>query len=264
MAPFRILARGDWSSAAIRVRWTASTLRMPPEVDLLVERTWAEALRRPDITLFDGPLCRLEDWQCDQDGLVLTLSRTSYKIFFGTNGRNPQIADTHGPGAMANAVGSSAAVLTADGWLVFGRRSSTMALYPGCAHPFGGCLEPGDDLDVLRDLRRELAEEARLADADITDLRCLALAEDLTLRQPEVMCVATTGLIRSALDGRIEPAEHSGTWAVRSDRDAIATVLAGDDPMTPLTRLMLLLHGARAFGEEWFASAHASITARLA
>jgi hypothetical protein len=255
MPAFRILARGDWRAGAIRVEWVPSTLAMPPVVAESVERAWSTAIAQPGIHLFDGPLCRFESWRQAPSELRLSLSRTSYKPFLGTNGRNPGFADIYGPQAMANAVGTSAAIRTADGVLAFGVRDASMALYPDCAHPFGGCLEPRDDLDVFVDLARELREEAGVAGADLSDLRCLALAEDLTLRQPELMCVATTRLDLAELRARLDPAEHRGIWTVPAEAQAIVDVLRREARMTPLTRLTLLLVGTQLSSDPWFESA---------
>ncbi len=212
-------------------------------------------MARPGVHLFDGPLCRLESWRVDGHGLHLTLSRTSYKVFLGTNGRNAHLAASLGAQAMANAVGTSAAVLSSDGFLVFGERGPHVALYPDCAHPFGGCLEPSDGLDVVEDMARELREELGLGAADLVDLRCLALGGDLALGQPELTFLAVTKLTRAELERRVDHEEHRGSWAMRANAEDIALALREDRAMTPLTRLTLLVYGGHAFGATWLSRA---------
>lgn len=246
-------ARGDWGPEAVSVDWVASTFAPPPAVQTLIERTWAEMAAKPGVRLFDGPLCRLEGFAADSGRLALRLSRTSYKPFIGTNGRNAAAAAAHGAHALADGVGTSAAVVSEDGWLLFGVRSASLALYPGCAHPIGGCLEPAERLDVFADMARELREELRIADADIVSLRLVALGTDLDLRQPELTWVARLALPRAELERRIDPEEHHASWCVRADRAGVEAALADDRTMTPLTRLTLLAYGAHAFGDDWFA-----------
>jgi len=251
MADFAITARGDWLASQIRVQWQASTFAPPVPVQELIEKTWSEASQVLGSHLFDGPLCRMESWTATTSVLKLHLSRTSYKPFLGTNGRHAMKAKGYGEQALANALGSSAAILTSDRWLVFGERGANLALYPNCAHPFGGCLEPAEDLDVTDDTTRELHEELRLVPKEITDLRCLALGTDLLLMQPELIYLAQVTLDRAQLERRVDAEEHRGVWAVRADAKAMAQALKSTRPLTPLTRLALVVYGQRWFGDVW-------------
>jgi len=252
MASFRFHFRGSFTPDHITSALVASTFAPPPEITTLIDRTWAEVSARPGVNLFDGPLARLEAWRVDHGRLHLEFSRTTYKPFLGTNGRNAAAAAAHGQHALANGLGTSAALATADGHLVFGLRSPSAALYPHCAHPFGGCMEPEPPVDVFADIRRELREECNLLDADISDLRVVALGEDIGLRQPELTFVVRAAHDLATVIARIDPAEHHGTWVVPATPDAVAAALHDGRPMTALTRLTLLAFGGDAFGEAWF------------
>ena len=59
----------------------------------------------------------------------------------GTNVHNMDFVRGQNPDALANALGTSAVVVTADGYLALGRRSSRVANHPGYLHCFGGMLE---------------------------------------------------------------------------------------------------------------------------
>jgi hypothetical protein len=254
MAGAIIQARGDWTRERVRTRWVPSGLKPPPAVAELIERTWSEELRVPGVRLFDGPLCRLEAWRATGDALELDLSRTSYKPFLGTNGRHAELSRTHGESAMANAVGTSAAVVTSDGYLLFGERGPHVALYPNRVHPIGGCLEPAEHVDVIADMARELREELVVTDAEILDIRCVALGRDSALLQPELTFVARIAVARQELERRIDREEHRGSWCIPAEAGAIDHALCDGRPQTPLTRLTLLAYGAWAFGEEWFSA----------
>jgi len=235
----------------------ASGLRLTPELDAQIAHTWDAALRQPDVHLFDGPLCRLEHAVADERGLHLRMSPTSYRVFMSTNGRHPQWADEHGPQVMANPVGTSVALRSADGQLVFGRRSQRVALYPGFAHPFGGTMEPTSDgtpIDVLGEMRRELAEEAGITGADLIDLRVIALVEDRHLRQPELVYAARSTLSASEIAARLDAHEHTACWLLADDGDAIDAVLHGAEPLTPVLVGTLLAWGWRCFGDAWLAA----------
>ena len=51
--------------------------------------------------------------------------------------------DNHGSAdCLANPVGVSPALLSADNFLIMGRRNASVAYYPNRIHPFAGALEP--------------------------------------------------------------------------------------------------------------------------
>jgi 8-oxo-dGTP pyrophosphatase MutT (NUDIX family) len=249
---FQFHMRGDFTPDQVRCTLVPSTFAPPPDIVDAIERTWTEFKARPGVHLFDGPLARLEHWRVVGDRLEMAFSRTSYKPFLGTNGRHAARAAALGQHALANGTGTSAALATADGQLVFGLRGPGVALYPGCAHPFGGCLEPHDPLDVFADIRRELREECGVQAEDLSDLRVVAIGEDRGLRQPELTFVARTILPVATVIARLDPSEHHGTWTVAATPAAVAEALHDGRPMTALTRLTLLAYGGLAFGEAWF------------
>ena len=232
------LARGCWRRGQLSTSIVASTYDPDPISTAFIESAWTEACSRPGVHLFDGPLCRFERLSAHDQHLHLEVSHCSYKQFLGTNGSHPEWADQHGWNSLANAIGTSAALVSSDGWLVFGRRSQSLALYPGWAHPFGGILEPSDSIDLISEMQRELHEEIGLADSDISDLACIGLVRDPQLRQPELIYLARSLLTRRALESRLDPEEHSACWSVRANRDAIALALR-DEHLTPVTRLVL-------------------------
>jgi 8-oxo-dGTP pyrophosphatase MutT (NUDIX family) len=248
---------GDWGPGAVEVRWVESARPTMPEVEAVIGRAWSDALARPGVQLFDGPMCRLECAEVSPPGeggrLRLSLAPTSYKTFLGTNLSHPELADRYGDAILANPVGVSPALETADGFLMLGRRCGSVAYYPGRVHPFAGALEPRDGDDVFAAVRRELAEELSLADADVTDLRCAGLVEDRALRQPELIFLARCGLTKARVETTLDPVEHRGTWSARATRDALEAAL--DDPdLTPVAVASLLLWGRARFGAKWLGS----------
>jgi 8-oxo-dGTP pyrophosphatase MutT (NUDIX family) len=231
-----------------------SGLAHTPEQHAAIAAVWRARQARPGIDLFDGPLCRLERLVLDSHGLHLHLSPTTYQVFIGTNGHHPQWADAHGRQVMADAMGTSVALRSSDGMLVFGRRSQRVALYPGAAHPFGGTMEPpptGAVLDPLAEMRREMQEEIGITADDLSDLRAIALLEDRHLRQPELVYAAHTHLTAAALNQRLDLHEHTGCWLIADDASAIESALRSNDQLTPVLAGTLLAWGWRRFGEDW-------------
>src|SRR5687768_8715436 len=101
---FNITTTGRWRDGQVLASWGTSSFAINLRIQQRIDREWEKASARLGDKLFDGPMCRLEDWPADDSALRLTLSRTSYRIFLGTNlSRQPLAADS-----MANPVGVSA------------------------------------------------------------------------------------------------------------------------------------------------------------
>jgi 8-oxo-dGTP pyrophosphatase MutT (NUDIX family) len=248
----RFHAAGDWSPGQVHVsRAPAAAWEAAAEVEAMIESAWAEALARPGVHLFDGPMCRLESWSADEGRLGLVLSDTTYKRFVGTNLTHPELADRYGRGVLANPVGVSPALLTADGFLMMGRRNASVAYYPNRVHPFAGALDP-TDADPFAAVRRELKEELGLADTDVADVRCTGIAEDVSIRQPELIFLARATRTRAEIEAAVDRTEHHDTWAMLADRRSLRTVLSPGTPVaaefTPVAVASLLLYARVAWG----------------
>src|SRR4051794_39453034 len=256
----RFHAIGDWAPGDVRTRWVRPARVLPAEVRTVIDREWAEALARPGVNLFDGPMCRLESWHADAGGgrLELVLGPTSYKHFLGTNMRRPDLADQFGPTVLANPVGVSAIVQTSDGYLLLGRRNASVAYYPSRIHPFAGSLEPVDSgadasggPDPFAAVLRELAEELSFSPADVADLRCTGLVEDTALRQPELIFRAATPRTRAAVEAQVARDEHHASVATEATEGGVGRLLQ-DAALTPVAIAALLLWGRLALGPGWF------------
>jgi len=250
----RIHAVGDWTPQAVRVRQVGSSRRLVPEIEQLVDAAWAQALARPEVRLFDGPMCRMESWNAMPTLLEIALSQTSYKPFLGTNLAHPELADQYGRDVMANPVGVSPALETADGFLLLGRRNSSVAYYPERVHPFAGALEPKDDGNLFAAVRRELFEELSLTDSQIVEIRCTGIAEDIALRQPELIFRVKSTATRSQIESQLHTEEHRTSVAIEARPHAVALALI-DRELTPVAIASLLLWGRISFGLGWYEAA---------
>ncbi|MDB5326590.1 MAG: hypothetical protein JWM57_2159 [Phycisphaerales bacterium] len=247
----RCLIAQEFSSDSVSVRQIASTRRVVDAVEHAVDVAWRTILARPGVRLFDGPICRFEAFHVVDERLVIDLSRTSYRIFVGTNFCHPEFADTYGVEVMANSMGVSAGLLTADGYWMMGRRNASVAYYPGRVHPFAGSIELADEIDLFANARRELREELNLTDATVDVTRLLGLVEDTALRHPESIFLARTTLTHDAVAAGLDADEHDGIWSSPATPDATAAALRQKE-LTPVARAVLLLGGRHLFGEGWF------------
>lgn len=245
-------AIGDWPGGHVRISWAATSSRQTnSEVERIIEETWTRESQRLGKHLFDGPMCRMESFEASGEALNLLLSRTSYKPFVGTNLHNADLAERFGPEVMANPVGVSTIVETSDAFLMLGRRNAAVVYYPHRVHPFAGSLEPTDGDDASAGSFRELHEELSLDRDHILDHRCLGIAADSSILQPELIFAARTRLDRAEIERRVDREEHGGSCAIANDAHAVATTLS-DSQLTPIAVASLLLWGRFRFGERWF------------
>ncbi len=211
---YKLLAIGNWRPGQVRLnRVNASSRPIVPDVERIIEETWTRATSQTGVTLFDGPMCRMESFEVSAEMLRLIVSPTSYKPFVGTNLYHSNLATTYGKNILANPVGVSTLLETADGYLMLGRRNASVAYYPDRVHPFAGTIDPGDGDDPFVAAHRELEEELSLNRADLIDFRCTGLVEDSALLQPELVFAARTSLSREEVDRRVDRTEHHATWA---------------------------------------------------
>jgi 8-oxo-dGTP pyrophosphatase MutT (NUDIX family) len=250
MDSIRFLARGRWGERQISVVHARSTRRVVPEVEAAIESSWREVNSRPGVTLFDGPVCRLEGFDAHPDKLELRVSRTSYRINVGTNFCHPEFAAQFGPEVMANPVGVSAGLVSADGFLLMGRRNGSVAYYPHMLHPFAGSLEVRESIHLFEDVRRELREELHLAEDRITAIECIGIVEDARLLHPETLFHVRASLSARQLQDQVHADEHGSSEAVALEPATLRAFATRDD-LTPVgaavaIRLAELLEDARA------------------
>jgi 8-oxo-dGTP pyrophosphatase MutT (NUDIX family) len=245
-------AAGDWTREQVHLAQAQPMRRIVPEVEDLIEQAWQQATSQPGVNLFDGPMCRLESWSAAPERLSLALSETSYKAFLGTNLHHPELADRYGREILANPFGVSPALQTADGWLMMGRRNGSVAYYPNRIHPFAGAVEPRDALNVFDAVMRELKEELGFTSDDVADVRCTGIAEDRSIRQPELIFRVLSTRTKAEIEAGVDRTEHHASWSIPATAEALDEALKDTSPMTPVGVAALLLWGRGSFGVEWF------------
>ncbi len=243
------IAAGEWAEAQVQVLRDGRDRVQLAAIETLIEHAWTARLAQPGVKLFDGPMVRLDRLDVSADQLTLHLGKTNYKAFVGTNMANPQLAEQFGRDVLANPVGVSPLLISADEQLLFGLRRSTLAYYPGRVHAFAGTMEPTDPTP-FHAVRRELREELGLT--ELLDLRLSGVVEDHQLAQWELIFYARTAKTCDQLIAGVDPDEHSQTVAIPATSHAIDDTLLNEPRLTPVARAAMLLWGRLTFGQTWF------------
>lgn len=267
--PFLIEVYGQFGPGRLRIIWRDEERPPHPALDALVAQTWERQLsaaRSSGRMLFNGRLARYLCHHLENGTLVIDAGPTDYANFLATNLLNCERGQEWGWGLFSNPIGTSAAPVTSDGWILLGRRNQRVAFHASYAHTFGGALEPGDRrpdglIDAFDSIRRELREELALGDADLEPdgIVCLGLIRDPAIRQPELVFEAPVRLSREEAAGRLNLAdprqEHTALLACRDEPGAIVPFIRANTPIAPVAIGALCLHGRRQFGEAWFEQA---------
>ncbi|HEY3246527.1 MAG TPA: NUDIX hydrolase [Phycisphaerae bacterium] len=271
-APFVVEACGRFEPGQVRVEWIDQPRPTTALLETLIVDTWCEkqahAAQNGQL-LYNGALARLIalNVQSDPGGarqLRLLAGPTDYRDFVGTNLYNAHLLATLGSEFFSNPIGTTAAVITSDGYLLYGRRNLRVAFHGGYLHTFGGGLEPADrdddgTFDVFAALRRELREELHLAERDVAHLICTGVVRDVQIHQPEVLFDAYVGLPRREILERWDPEalhqEHQAIEFCHDEPDALVPFIHRAGKIAPVAIASLLLHGRLNWGQDWYESA---------
>lgn len=258
---------GAFTPDRVGVHWADQPRATNDHAEAIIDKTWREQTRRArekQQVLFDGPLCRLVHFHARDHALTLALGPVSFREFLGTNATHAYLRYVHGPGVLADPVGVSANLATADGFLLLGRRSQRVLRYAGRIHPVGGMVEPGGGdppaPDVFAAVGSEIAQETGLEGGALTEQVLLGLVRDKHTVQPELIfdiaLQADVADVRRLSASATDADEHDEWIPLRNHPATAVTFIEQHfSELTPVALAALLLHGLHHWGTGWFAAA---------
>lgn len=260
----RVHAQGPFCDDQVRLTWHDDSPSVSEKVRALVAGIWSEEVKRAHRegrNLFNGRLVRYLGHRVSDGCLQIDVGPTDYAHFLATNVLNAHRAEEIGWEQFSCPMGTSTTLLTADGWLMVGRRNDRVAIHRGAVHTFSGGLEAGHRLDdgtfdVFANMRRELQEELNITKSNIVEMVCLGLICDRKVRQPELIFDTQVDLSSDEIMCRLDPGsrdeEHAEIVGCPCECDAIMPFLKSCGRIAPLTVGTFYLVGQRRFGQEWF------------
>jgi hypothetical protein len=263
--PFSVEVDRRYDIGRLSQTWSDAPRPTTPSVEEMIARTWeveTAVAREEGRNLFNGKVGRLIGVQRSQSGLTFQLGATCYRDFLGTNLFHAAEIARLNRAYLADPLGTSALIVTRDGYIVLGLRSRKVVFHPEHLHTFGGLLEEADrtpqGYDLIRSLRRELTEELGLNEANPLTITIIGLVRDSNIRQPELILDVHVALPRPELMAMFaarHDEEHTAIEFVADDPDSILAFLRHASKATPVAQAALLLHGKHAWGTAWYENA---------
>jgi len=251
----------------ITLSWHDANRPTSPAVERLIRETWETQYALAEHTktvLFNGDLVRASRIDATGTGLHFELGPTCFRDFLGTNLLNAARVVKEDARYLANALGISSIVVTADGYIALGRRNESVAFHTGFLHTFGGLVDPSDrtkhgTVDLFGAATRELCEELNITVDEIAKIVGIGVVRDRLILQPELLFDVTITATRGELLERFDPLakdqEHTAIEFVYEEPDAILPFLRRASPVAPVAEAGLLIHGQHLWGQQWYEQA---------
>lgn len=183
-----------FKKAQVKTDWQTVPANLPGGVAAAMEKHWQENIQATGKGdhIYNGNLCRLQDWQVAGDQLRLRLRPTSYKHLLYSNGHCEDIRKRFGTAALSRALGISLLLISADNRLIVIRRSHQVGESPGKLDVIGGHVTPDEHLvqgkpDVFFAIADELQEETGLRIRDTENITITGLLETTSNCKPELI-----------------------------------------------------------------------------
>jgi len=250
--PFRIHLSGRWSPAQINIDYQPTEYKFPNSFSRRAESFWREILQEGQQRIFNGALCRLEKFGTDNGNLQLSFSRTCYRDLLFSNANTAELIATLGENGPVRALGISAVIETADGFLPIIRRSAHVGEGAGALDIIGGHIHPDEHFhngvpEVFVAIKDEIHAELGVPLDLLGDCICIGLTESFRQRKPELVFFVRLPLtmpeVRQLAQHAPEGDEYSELLAIRAGQAAVEKFIAEDgDNLAPAARGCLQLY----------------------
>ncbi len=250
---FRIHLSGNWPRPRVHVNYQPIEYTLPGEFARRSLTFWETQLAQPNRRLFNGALCRLENFSQTNGALHLSLSRTCYRDLLFSNANTNELLRALGENGPVRALGISAVIETADGFLPLIRRSEHVGEFPGGLDVVGGHVHPDDHLrngvpDVFFAIADEVTAELGIPLHLLGNLICCGLGENWRHRKPELafflaLPLTMKGVQQLAPSAR-EADEFTELLAVRAEKASLQRFIAENAArITPSAHGCLQIYG---------------------
>jgi hypothetical protein len=227
--------------------------------------------------MFDGPLYRLLSYSESKSRLQLSLGRTSYKEYVGTNLAHPEWGHLYGSQFLANPLAFSVVVTTSDNMIVLGERPcgthKNSRIHVAPAGHLVPPLRNGEpdytcQPSIANQIMRELTEELGSIKVDQNSLVPTGFIRTCENNKPEltfqISALVECKEVLSMWERAPDAWEHSRLFSIQHEPNTLRTFLFRNfRRMCPPGHAALLLLGHANFGKEWFSETISRLGTRI-
>jgi hypothetical protein len=250
---FRIHLIGNWPRSRVQANYQPTEYIFPDKFARLALAFWESELAKANRHLFNGALCRLENFSENNDTLQLSLSRTCYRDLLFSNANTGELLQTLGENGPSRALGISAVIETADGFLPLIRRSERVGEFPGGLDVVGGHVHPDEHArdgvpEVFFAIADEVHAELGIPLHLLDDFICCGLGENWQHRKPELAFFLALPLtmkeVQQLASNAREADEFTELLAVRAEKASLQRFIAENAArITPSAHGCLQIYG---------------------
>jgi hypothetical protein len=227
---FRVYLFGSWSRSKMQIQYQANEYVLP---DLFVRQAitfWETLLATGSRRVFNGALCRLEEFSEKNGMLCLSLSRTCYRDLLFSNDHVDELVRELGENGPVRALGISALIETVDGFMPLIRRSEHVGEAPGGLDVIGGHIHPDEHgregiPDIFFAMANEIHAEIGVPRNLLDDMICCGLAENCRHRKPELVFYIVMPMTMKEIEQQIHHAHEADEFteliAVRVEKASL-------------------------------------------
>ncbi|MGC9424094.1 hypothetical protein, partial [Vibrio sp.] len=260
LLPYRVLVGGMYSLHQLKLEYDEhNILNLSGVQQEEVERVVSTYMVQGKQIDYDAdghrpPLYRLISYSVNGGNLVLRLGKTDFGEYLATNVEHPEWREIYGDEVMSDALAFSVAAVTADNFLLWGKRSGKPADAAGAYHvlPSGHPHPPGS-IGIW--LYQELEAEAGIQVDEISDLICTGLVLSLWNTKPELTFFLRASVTFAELQERkrTEGWEFAEVYGLLFTNTSVREWLADyKDRLVPSGHAAVLLAGRINFGDKWW------------
>ncbi len=194
----KLLCSGHFVKHQVSIEWSSDKRVLPSDVRSQIEAYWDVEIEHSSkrAFIFNGALCRLDHWGCENSVFNLELSPTNYKELLYSNQFTALIEEEFGASYLCKALGVSVILDTQDDHVILIERGQDVGESPGLIDVIGGHVEPPEHVasgspDPFIGIEDELLEEVGLNSDDYTGMACLGLIETRMTKKPEMVFTTT-------------------------------------------------------------------------
>lgn len=198
---FKVLFSAKFSHAQVVINWNPEKRELPLELTQKIDSFWQQEIVETEKNefIFNGELCRLNDWRFQKDKLTLDLGLSDYNELLYSNQFTNDIAQRFGKDSLARALGVSVVLVSDDEQIILIKRSKAVGENPGDLDVLGGHIHPQENAvsgvpDPFLAIKAEIKEEVHLDLKNDDPLDCIGLIEPVDTKKPELLFKAKSRL----------------------------------------------------------------------